>query len=118
MKEWLDKEAIENLRALDEPGEPPFFEKLSTLFIEEGILLLGEINRAIESRDSELVGYLTHKLKGMSINVGAKAVFEILEKVESAAKRGDRAFYHSAWPALLEAFNATLTELEKILRAA
>ncbi len=75
-------EAIEQLRFLEEDGEPSVVAELVGLFIEHTPPKLAQMAEAIESKDLPLLRRAAHSLKGSSANVGARGMQEICGTLE------------------------------------
>ena len=69
--------------------------------------------------DTDISSYCVevHGLKSASANIGAMEVSEMARAQENAANQGDRAFIAQQFPALLEAYEALLTNIELFLVA-
>lgn len=69
--------------------------------------------------DTDISSYCVevHGLKSASANIGAMEVSEMARAQENAANQGDRAFIAQQFPALLEAYEALLTNIELFLAA-
>lgn len=67
--------------------------------------------------DTDISGYCVevHGLKSASANIGAMEVSEMARAQENAANQGDREFIAQQFPALLEAYEALLTNIELFL---
>ena len=67
--------------------------------------------------DTDISGYCVevHGLKSASANIGAMEVSEMARAQEDAANQGDREFIGQHFPALLEAYEALLTNIELFL---
>lgn len=78
----LDAKKIRNLRELNEAGKPDFVTELATIFLTETPPLLENLEHAVRTNDGETTKRLAHKWKGMSFNIGANTLAQVLQKLE------------------------------------
>jgi signal transduction histidine kinase/CheY-like chemotaxis protein/HPt (histidine-containing phosphotransfer) domain-containing protein len=71
-------------------GEEAFTDELIDLFISTGNMTLADIRTALHGGDWETLGRKAHSLKGSSANIFALATSVAAERLESAARNGDR----------------------------
>lgn len=78
--------AIEGIRAL-QPGDAQFLRKLIALYLDNGNRTLQELQAAAQRGDGAEMARLTHMFKSSSRNMGAVAVAERCETIETAIRR-------------------------------
>lgn len=87
----IDEQIITTLQDLDEPGEDlPFFEGLIRLYFQEAPMALSKLDKAIEQRDKSAILHFSHKLKGLSRNLGLRRLSEICAAIEHGGETHDR----------------------------
>jgi HPt (histidine-containing phosphotransfer) domain-containing protein len=82
----LDAEAIENLRALGEPGDDTFLKEILAIYLDDVPGRLADLKAARDAADRPLYVRSAHTIKGSSANVGATEVRALAEKLEQRAK--------------------------------
>ena len=82
----IDISAIEQIRAIQQPGGEDLVGKIIGLFIDESARLQGCIAHAIESSDCDAVQAHAHSLKSCSANVGATVVTSLSQELEAAGR--------------------------------
>ena len=93
-EELLDQDVLADVLSLAGPDHPKFFSELVGLYETTGAETLELMLQAEKAQDQVHLSRLAHKLKGMSINLGAKAVadhcarLEVGQAVPSATIRG------------------------------
>ncbi len=85
----LDQAALDNIRALDEPGESAVVDEVIGIFLSESPQLLSKLKAAFAAENAAEVGKVAHAFKSASLNVGAKQLGELCRKVERLGKAGD-----------------------------
>ena len=102
----LDYAVLENLRSLQEEGDPDLLTELVEVFEEDAPPRLAAIREATERGDAPTVERAAHTLKGSSGNLGATKMSETARLLEEAARAGDL----SAAPTLLDRLEADFEE--------
>jgi len=92
-------------------NDPALAREVVTLFREDAIQRLAELERALFMQDSARAFREIHTLKGEAGNICAPALIEITTRVEQLVKQGDL----SRCAELLPELRARLDELESIL---
>jgi histidine phosphotransfer protein HptB len=82
----LDSEAIENLRALGEPGDDTFLREIIGIYLEDIPLRLADLRAARAAGDQPLFTRSAHTIKGSSANVGTAEVKALAERIEHRSK--------------------------------
>ena len=82
----LDSNVLQALRDLDEPGQDgQFLNELIDLFEDSAPQLIDELENAISTEDAKKTTYYSHRLKGLSGNIGAAALQDMFRQLESTA---------------------------------
>ncbi len=82
----IDEKIIANLQELNDPDEEvPFFESLVELYSKEAPMASVKLAKAIDQCDREAVIHFSHKLKGLSRNLGLRRLSEICATIEHGA---------------------------------
>jgi PAS domain S-box-containing protein len=84
----IDPGVIEELRGLQSPADPGFFNHLIDLFIEETPHRLAAIRTAIESSNPDALAHEAHALKGSSAHLGATRMDALCEILEAQGRAG------------------------------
>jgi signal transduction histidine kinase/CheY-like chemotaxis protein/HPt (histidine-containing phosphotransfer) domain-containing protein len=84
----LDRSVLNELRQIDDEGECVLFMELVTNFLNETPRRIIEIAVSIESRDSEGLAAVAHKLRGSSGCYGALRLTDLCQSLESLAQNG------------------------------
>jgi CheY-like chemotaxis protein len=85
----VNPRVLENLRQLQEPGEPDIIAQLIDLFLSELPTKLAAVQQAIEHRDATRLTKAAHTLKGSSANMGAQRAARVCLELEQLGKAGD-----------------------------
>lgn len=99
----IDDEKIAELRELGGDEAEEMLSELVTLFLEDSETIMQSILDALQKSDVSAVHKEAHKMKGVSLNIGANALGELCRKIELAASNGE-----------LERATAFREELEKL----
>lgn len=108
--EGIDTAAAARYYTGDEAG----FADLLELYYMDG-QRKAALLRQLSDTDIDRYCVEVHGLKSASANIGAMEVSEMARAQENAANQGDRAFIAQQFPALLEAYEALLTNIELFL---
>jgi HPt (histidine-containing phosphotransfer) domain-containing protein len=82
----LDNEAIDNLRALGEPGDDTFLREIIGIYLEDVPKRIADLKTARHTGDTTLYSRSAHTIKGSSANVGTCELRLIAEQIELRAK--------------------------------
>jgi CheY-like chemotaxis protein/HPt (histidine-containing phosphotransfer) domain-containing protein len=83
----LDESILAELREMSESDGVNIVRELVDLFLEGAPLRIAEINGAIA--DPPKLAFQAHALKSMSLNLGAKRIVEICQKLEELGRSGN-----------------------------
>ena len=106
----VDLEAFRHsMRAagIEEIVEPTY-----RVYIKEGKGLFAELTGGVEQGDSEVVLAKAHSLKSSSRNVFAKALGDLLEALEMAAREEQIDRIRSLFPEVRQEYDSVMTYLE------
>jgi HPt (histidine-containing phosphotransfer) domain-containing protein len=84
----LNLEALDALRALEEPGSADFLTEIITTYVSDGEGRFKALHAAWAARDAAEVAAISHTLKGGSLNVGAESLACMMQEIEKKAKAG------------------------------
>jgi len=85
----LDQTALDNIRALQRPGQPDLLTRIIDTYSRNAEALVNGLYRALEDGDIELVRRNAHTLKSAAANLGATALSELCRQMEERARSGD-----------------------------
>ncbi|QIN82318.1 PAS domain S-box protein [Rubrobacter tropicus] len=102
----LDDAVLENLRSLQEEGDPDLLTELVEVFEEDTPPRLATLREALEREDAGTVERAAHTLKGSSGNLGATRMSETARLLEEAGRDSDL----STAPALLDRLETDFEE--------
>jgi signal transduction histidine kinase/HPt (histidine-containing phosphotransfer) domain-containing protein len=88
----LDQRTLNDLKSLNDPTEArPFLDDLIETYLQGTPSVIDELEGAIHRREARQIESLSHKLKGMSRNLGARLVGDLAEEIENRAAAMDLA---------------------------
>ena len=82
----LDQAALDNIRDLQQPGEPDILRKIIGHYVESSPPLLQTLREAIAQHDIERVRLAAHSLKSASASLGAITLCESCKMLETMAR--------------------------------
>jgi HPt (histidine-containing phosphotransfer) domain-containing protein len=85
----LDPSALENIRAVD--GDGSVLAEVIEIYLEEAPEQLRSLRNALEGGRLGDLGRTAHALKSASLNVGARALCDLCNRLERQAKAGESA---------------------------
>lgn len=97
----IDWAVLDDLRALQDEGEPDFAQEMINLFLESAPLLIEALRGAIDAGDAAQLQRNAHTLKGSSASLGARRVSAVCLELEKLGRAGELAGA-SKWLAELE----------------
>jgi HPt (histidine-containing phosphotransfer) domain-containing protein len=113
MKGSVNREILENLRALGEPGEPDPLIEFIGMFFSDTPQVLHRLFQAVQAQDATAVKEAAHSLKGSSGNLGAEKLSLLCRDLESQGKAGGL----TSAPELLAQIEAEYAVVKEILEA-
>ena len=84
----IDMKALDNIRALQQPGAPNLLKKIVTLYLDDAPRLARSMREAIATGDSGTLQRAAHTLKTSSATVGALKLAEFCRQMETQARAG------------------------------
>jgi HPt (histidine-containing phosphotransfer) domain-containing protein len=111
----LDYAVLDELKDLQEDGEPDILAELADLFFEDTPARLAVLRAAWEAGDAEALGQTAHALKGSCANLGARKMAETAKLLEEAGRRGDLPATPRLLDRLDDEFRQTRAELSALL---
>lgn len=82
----LNSERLDELREIEEYGEPGFLKELAGIFVDAGAEAVQSIQSAIERGQCVEIRKAAHKLKGASANIGADRLAAVCGEMEKHAE--------------------------------
>jgi HPt (histidine-containing phosphotransfer) domain-containing protein len=87
ISEVLDQQALNNVRALQRPGNA-LLAKVIGIFLKDSPMVLTELQRCVDANDPVQMSKLAHRLKSGCANLGATRLAEQLRELEALGKAG------------------------------
>jgi PAS domain S-box-containing protein len=84
----LDRAVLDDLRALQEPGEPDFVQEMIDLYALDTPTLIAALHQAIEQGDADRLRVAAHTLKGNSNSLGAARMGSLSLELEKLGRSG------------------------------
>jgi len=110
----LDAAALQNIRALQQPGNPDILARIIGLYMDDSPALLNVLHDAIKRSDAGEVRQAAHRLKSGSANLGATQLAARCKELEEMG-RYDRLQQAPAMLARVEAeFRKVCAALEQV----
>jgi len=107
----VDEGVLNNLKSLEEPEDKgKFFNGLIDTFIENTPPLIESLRKAFDENNIKEVLYYSHRLKGVSANIGASKMQDIFEVIEEESRANY--FAREALTGLEEEYKNVKNELE------
>jgi len=113
----LDQRALEELRLLDEPGQPSLMKELLRDYIAQAPGAIEQIKVLARNRDLAGLAQKAHKLNGSSVTFGARGVADVCARIETLAKEGTLAEPEALVSDLEARFAEARAELERVAAA-
>lgn len=111
----LDINRVMSLLELDEPdGTDSFFADLVREFSSDADQLIQSIQRSIQQQDRAMIAAHSHSFRGASLNMGAVALADVCETLETQVKGSDLSSTRTWLTELENLYQATIRALETI----
>ena len=81
----IDESALDAIRALQRPGKPDILARIVNMYMEKSPELISAIKEGVAANDCDKVKMAAHTLKSSSAYVGASALAEVCNRIESKA---------------------------------
>ena len=85
----IDPAALDNIRALQQPGAPSLLEKIIGLYLDGAPKLIAGMHEALQRGDAGGLQRAAHTLKSSSANLGAARLAGYCEELETLARAGN-----------------------------
>ncbi|MDX9757800.1 MAG: response regulator [Bacteroidota bacterium] len=85
----LDRETVEMLQSLSGDSETSILAELLTILETQTPALVDEMTAALDRGDQAVVRRCAHTIKGSALNLGARALAEVCQRMEHAAEHGE-----------------------------
>jgi HPt (histidine-containing phosphotransfer) domain-containing protein len=109
----VNRDILDNLRALGEPGEPDPLIEFIDMFFADTPLVLQRLHQAVDAHNPTAVREAAHSLKGSSSNLGAEKLSHLCRDLESQGKAGAL----TSAPELLAQIEAEYAVVKELLEA-
>ena len=106
----FDPHALEQIHALQQPGQPSLLDRVIGSFLESAAATIADLQQAARSGDAEALRAAAHGLKAASGNVGARRMMSTCRQLEVLGRSGSTAAAAELLPRLDEEL-ATATPL-------
>ena len=83
----LDSEVLERVRSLQKAGRPSVLRRLTNLYLESTPEVVEDLRQAVTA-DAKVTQHKAHRLKGSSIQVGARALSSLCKELEKIGQSG------------------------------
>ncbi len=114
-EELLDDSAIGRLKEINDKIEPDFLKKVMEMFFDQAPQLIGEIEEMELKGDADLLSKAAHKLKGTSLNMGARILADVCKQLEIKGKNNDMSNIKMLIEHLHQVYDLTEVKLKNIV---
>ncbi len=87
----LDQTALDNIRALQRPGQPDLLTRIIDTYSRNADALVKALHRALQDGDIDETRRHAHTFKSAAANLGASRLSELCRQLEEQARAGDLA---------------------------
>lgn len=87
----LDPQMLERVRSLQKAGRPSVLRKLADLYFASTPEVLEGLRQAVSAADAKAMHRNAHRLKGSSIQVGARGLSSLCTELEDLGQSGSTA---------------------------
>lgn len=111
----LHQDTLKELRQLEDesPESQGFLNRLIEIYRANTPAIITHLEQAIAEKDGQQIRNLSHKLKGMGLNLGARRLAILCETIELFCDRLEDAPAKNVVSQLKQEHNLTLQTLEK-----
>lgn len=85
----VDHSKLDDLRALDRPGNEGFLVRIATVFLDDAGRRVEVLEKGLEEQDAGSIQMAAHALKGSCSYLGATQLAELCRVMEEQAEKGD-----------------------------
>ena len=93
----VDHSKLDELRALDRPGNEGFLARIATVFLDDAERRVQAMDKGLEEQDGSSIQMAAHALKGSCSYFGATQLAEMCRTMEERAEKGDLDGGNEAW---------------------
>ncbi len=108
----IDRRVLYALKELQIDGEPDFLEQVVRTFLDSSVELMDRLRSSASRRDMDDMGFIAHRMKSSSANVGALQLSEYSRRLEMDCRHHAGSEAESLVSAIAEEFGAVRTVLE------
>jgi PAS domain S-box-containing protein len=112
----IDPDAIKRLMDIGRQTDPGFLQQVLDMFSAQAPQIIKGIQSSYESGKNEALWQHAHKLKGTSLNIGARRLGELCRNIEQQGKSGDMQNVGQLVQQLEPVYKATLQELRSLFQ--
>ena len=87
----LDPAILERVRSLQKAGRPSVLRKLTNLYLESTPEVVEGLRQAVSAADAKAMQHKAHRLKSSSLQVGARVLSSLCNKLEELGQSGSTA---------------------------
>lgn len=109
----LDYDAVMRIKKLGGESDNSFLSKVIEMYLSQSPAIIDSLQMEITSGNLKAAAQLAHKLKGSSLNIGAKKIAEISREIELKSNDGNIKNLSSLCSQLISFFPDTRSELLK-----
>jgi PAS domain S-box-containing protein len=112
--EMIDQSIIQRLKnmALSDPG---FLKEVINMFLAQAPVIIREMEQHCKSNEFEKMGQAAHKLKGSSLNLGARKLAEICRDIEIRSRTNDLRECEQMLASLNMVYEKSVEELKQLI---
>ena len=111
----IDRRTVDELREIDEPGQPSLLSSLLNDYLTETPAAIQDIRRFADRREAAHLAQRAHKLAGVSASLGACGVTEVCVQIERHIAAGDLTGLAAMIDQLERRFALTRTEFQRLV---
>jgi CheY-like chemotaxis protein len=112
----IDQDAIKRLMDIGRQTDPGFLQQVLDMFSAQAPQIIQGIQSSFESGKNEALWQHAHKLKGTSLNIGARRLGELCRSIEKQGKSGEMENLGPLIQQLEPVYKATLQELRSLFQ--
>jgi len=115
----IDQAALDNIRQLQQPGQPDLLGKIITLYLDDSPGLINTLRESVSKGDAESVRLTAHRFKSGSANLGALGLAGLCKQLEDMGRNNElddaSAFINRIETEFREISEELLREAEKVV---
>lgn len=114
--ELIDLNAIKRIKDLDNKNDNTFLSQVIAMFLKQAPIVIEEILVNERSGDIEKMWQAAHKLKGSSLNIGAKLLASVCKQIEIKGKESELKDIGKLTSQLKNIYSETEAELKLLMK--